>query len=212
MSSRNPVTPLAPLEFLQNHRRGSITDPSLHAGPTPPSFPGGPSASGISSPFRRPDSPATSFPSSAGHEPRRSFSQTRPLSPYKFGEASAQPGESPSAHLRRVLRSPSADTPDRRTPTQAMMVDSGREGGMERNGSAGESAADGFEPTRTLCLNLSRFLPASVYEQHRTGQRATTGWTSTGTRTRRNMGRMHAETAPAASRKRWTTRGGDSLW
>ena len=27
----SPVTPLAPLEFLQNQRRGSITDPSLHA-------------------------------------------------------------------------------------------------------------------------------------------------------------------------------------
>ena len=26
----SPVTPLAPLEFLQNQRRGSITDPSLH--------------------------------------------------------------------------------------------------------------------------------------------------------------------------------------
>lgn len=142
MSSRQtPITPLAPLEFLQNHRRGSITDPSLHAGPSPPTFAGGPAASSISSPFRRPDSPATSFPQPVGHESRRSFSQTRPLSPYKFGEASAQPGESPSAHLRRVLRSPSADTPDRRTPTQAMILDSGREGGQagaERNGSEGE--------------------------------------------------------------------------
>lgn len=33
-SRHSPVTPLAPLEFLQNHRRGSITDPSLHAAPT----------------------------------------------------------------------------------------------------------------------------------------------------------------------------------
>ncbi|RPD67134.1 hypothetical protein L226DRAFT_529526 [Lentinus tigrinus ALCF2SS1-7] len=149
MSSRQtPVTPLAPLEFLQNHRRGSITDPSLHAGPSPPTFAGGPAASSISSPFRRPDSPATSFPPPPGHEPRRSFSQTRPLSPYKFGEASAQPGESPSAHLRRVLRSPSADTPDRRTPTQAMMVDSGREGGQagaERNGSEALDRAKGSD-------------------------------------------------------------------
>src|ERR1700722_10483578 len=27
----SPVAPLAPLEYLQNQRRGSITDPSLHA-------------------------------------------------------------------------------------------------------------------------------------------------------------------------------------
>ncbi|KAI0347536.1 hypothetical protein BDW22DRAFT_1342308 [Trametopsis cervina] len=30
-SRHSPVAPLAPLEFLQNQRRGSITDPSLHA-------------------------------------------------------------------------------------------------------------------------------------------------------------------------------------
>ncbi|KAI0750850.1 hypothetical protein C8Q80DRAFT_1306939 [Daedaleopsis nitida] len=132
-SRQNPVTPLAPLEFLQNQRRGSITDPSLHAGPHPPTFPvAGPS--GISSPFRRPESPATSFPSSASHESRRSFSQSRPLSPYKFGDASSQPIESPNAHLRRLLRSPSAETVDRRTPTQTMAVDNAREG-LERNGS-----------------------------------------------------------------------------
>ncbi|KAM5532308.1 hypothetical protein V8D89_005999 [Ganoderma adspersum] len=126
-SRQTSITPLAPLEFLQNQRRGSITDPSLHAGPNPPTFPAGPTASSsISSPFRRPDSPATSFPSSAPRESRRSFSQSRPLSPYKFGDASPQPNESPNANLRRLLRSPSAET-DRRTPTQAMAVD-GREG------------------------------------------------------------------------------------
>jgi len=31
-----PVTLLAPLQFLQSHRRGSITDPKLHAAPKPP--------------------------------------------------------------------------------------------------------------------------------------------------------------------------------
>lgn|ERR1700722_141370 len=30
----SPIAPLAPLEYLQNQRRGSITDPSLHAAPT----------------------------------------------------------------------------------------------------------------------------------------------------------------------------------
>ncbi|KAI0759923.1 hypothetical protein BC629DRAFT_1584256 [Irpex lacteus] len=33
-SRHSPVSPLAPLEFLQNQRRGSITDPSLHAAST----------------------------------------------------------------------------------------------------------------------------------------------------------------------------------
>ncbi|KAI0677525.1 hypothetical protein C8Q78DRAFT_1003083 [Trametes maxima] len=139
-SRQTPVTPLAPLEYLQNQRRGSITDPSLHAAPTPPAFSATQAGQpGISSPFRRPDSPATNFPPSSSHEHRRSFSQSRPLSPYKFGDASAQPGESPNAHLRRLLRSPSAETGDRRTPTQAPGgVDNGRDGSMhgttERNG------------------------------------------------------------------------------
>ena len=32
--SRPSPPPLAPLEYLQSQRRGSITDPSLHAGPS----------------------------------------------------------------------------------------------------------------------------------------------------------------------------------
>ena len=160
-SRQTAVTPLAPLEFLQNQRRGSITDPSLHAGPSPPTFQAGPSASSsVSSPFRRPDSPATSFPSSAPRESRHSFSQSRPLSPYKFGDASSQPSESPSANLRRLLRSPSAET-DRRTPTQAMTGDSGRErntpGAMERNGSEGEPVPGWCQTSRAVCLNVVRF-------------------------------------------------------
>lgn len=35
-SRLSPVTLLAPLQFLQSHRRGSITDPNLHATPNPP--------------------------------------------------------------------------------------------------------------------------------------------------------------------------------
>ncbi len=31
---QSPIAPLAPLEFLQTQRRGSITDPSLHAAKT----------------------------------------------------------------------------------------------------------------------------------------------------------------------------------
>ena len=135
---QNQVTPLAPLEFLQNQRRGSITDPSLHAA-SPPAFPSGQAGS----PFRRPESPATAFASSASHEHRRSFSQSRPLSPFKFGDASAQPADSPNSHFKRLLRSPSAEMGDRRAP---IPVDStARDGGPagpgpgERHGSEGES-------------------------------------------------------------------------
>ena len=176
-SRQTSITPLAPLEFLQNQRRGSITDPSLHAGPNPPTFPAGPAASSsISSPFRRPDSPATSFSSSAPRESRRSFSQSRPLSPYKFGDASPQPNESPNANLRRLLRSPSVDT-GRRTPTQAMAVD-GREGDRvgtaEHRESEGESALRSGQTRGTPRLNVAvRFpLPFMSIPRQGKGQRS----------------------------------------
>ncbi|KAH9943413.1 uncharacterized protein BXZ73DRAFT_97454 [Epithele typhae] len=140
-SRQNAVTPLAPLEYLQNQRRGSITDPSLHAASTP-SFPPGPAgSSSVASPFRRPESPPPSFPSSASHEPRRSFSQSRPLSPYRFGDASTHSSGSPSAHFRRLLRSPTPEPGDRR----AMAVDTNsREVGPgERNGSQAPDRAKG---------------------------------------------------------------------
>ncbi|KAI9000985.1 hypothetical protein BD414DRAFT_473273 [Trametes punicea] len=142
--------PLAPLEFLQNQRRGSITDPSLHAAPTSSTFSSGPAGQpAIASPFRRPDSPATNFPSPSSHEHRRSFSQSRPLSPYKFGDASAHPGESPNAHLRRLLRSPSLEMGDRRTPTQSMNAESTRDGStpgaVERSGSEVPDRAQGSD-------------------------------------------------------------------
>ena len=215
------VTPLAPLEFLQNQRRGSITDPSLHAGPHPPTFPGGPpGSSGITSPFRRPESPATSYPSSASHESRRSFSQSRPLSPYKFGDASAQPGESPNAHLRRVLRSPSAETVDRRTPTQAMAVDSAREGGTqglerERNGGEGELIRDRCATTGDGMSERSS-LPHPLYVQFRTGQRAATTWMSTRTSMRNSMAKKEVgtrgRTRAPGTWKTWTTTAAGSLW
>ncbi|OBZ76596.1 hypothetical protein A0H81_04064 [Grifola frondosa] len=54
----SPITPLAPLEYLQNQRRGSITDPSLHAGPTPHSHLGTSTATASIPPsLRRPESP-----------------------------------------------------------------------------------------------------------------------------------------------------------
>ncbi|KAJ7890798.1 hypothetical protein B0H13DRAFT_2039849 [Mycena leptocephala] len=79
-SSRHSPPPLAPLEFLQNQRRGSITDPSLHATPR----------QNINSSFFRQD--------------KASLSEPRPASPYVFGSANHAPD---NTHLRKLLRSPS---------------------------------------------------------------------------------------------------------
>ncbi|OCH94078.1 hypothetical protein OBBRIDRAFT_789607 [Obba rivulosa] len=105
-SRHSPVTPLAPLEYLQNQRRGSITDPSLHAGPIPPSHPAT-ALNNLSSPFRHPEANPSATPSTSHEAPQHSpRAQPRPASPYKFGDAS---GDTSNAHLRRLLRSPSTD-------------------------------------------------------------------------------------------------------
>ncbi|KAJ7095387.1 hypothetical protein B0H15DRAFT_938070 [Mycena belliarum] len=75
------VAPLAPLEFLQNQRRGSITDPSLHAA-TP--------RQSVNSQFFRQD--------------KSNLSEPRPSSPYVFGSATHA---ADSAQLRNLLRTPS---------------------------------------------------------------------------------------------------------
>ncbi|KAF5370109.1 hypothetical protein D9758_001044 [Tetrapyrgos nigripes] len=77
------IPPLAPLEYLQTQRRGSITDPSLHAAKH-------------SQNFREPAAPTPSDPRDA----------PRPSSAYVFGDATPQT-ESPG--LRKILRSPSSD-------------------------------------------------------------------------------------------------------
>ncbi|KAJ7180089.1 hypothetical protein C8R43DRAFT_971586 [Mycena crocata] len=79
-SRHSPVAPLAPLEFLQNQRRGSITDPSLHATPR----------QSINAQFFRQD--------------KSSLSEPRPVSPYVFGSATHA---ADNAQLRKLLRSPS---------------------------------------------------------------------------------------------------------
>lgn len=104
-SSRHhsPVTALASLESLQQiQRRGSITDPYLHA------------ASKSSPNYRHQHdhySPAPSTaPSSANHDPtsKHYLPDPRPSSPYVFGDATAHSGE-PSSQLRKILHSPSSD-------------------------------------------------------------------------------------------------------
>ncbi|KAI0045306.1 hypothetical protein FA95DRAFT_1561258 [Auriscalpium vulgare] len=83
------IPPLAPLDYLQSQRRGSITDPSLHAAAH--------SRLPRSAVYTA-ASPDPSFdPPSASREPssKPAFFGSRPMSPYKFGDASSHsPGHS----------------------------------------------------------------------------------------------------------------------
>jgi hypothetical protein len=104
-SKHSSIAPLAPLEYLQNQRRGSITDPSLHA------------ATHNSTPkqnmqtFRQPE-PTASTLSGTSSAPQESNMKTnssdpRPSSPYVFGDATSNATD--NAHIRRLLRSPSTE-------------------------------------------------------------------------------------------------------
>lgn len=117
-SRHSPVAPLAPLEFLQNQRRGSITDPSLHAaGVSGVVSSGKPPSSRQQQP---PDPSATlgrlSPVSPRLHEyslDRDGAAKLQASPPYRFGEpSSAQPSVdhqgASSPNLRRLLRSPAA--------------------------------------------------------------------------------------------------------
>lgn len=103
-SKHSPIAPLAPLEYLQNQRRGSITDPSLHAASTS-------SAMKLNINYRmqfdQPSS-AVSGPSNQHDSNFKNHSlDFRPSSPYVFGDATVQ--SDPSQQLRKLLRSPSLD-------------------------------------------------------------------------------------------------------
>ena len=136
-SRHSPVTPLAPLEYLQNQRRGSITDPSLHAGPQSHSH----SVAGntLSPSFRHLDSgPGAGHPASpTPPDPHRrgSLAHPRPDSPYKFGDASAQP-DGAHGHGRRHLRSPSSDAMGKRTQRNGALssADGNSAGGSGEHG------------------------------------------------------------------------------
>ncbi|KAH6914904.1 hypothetical protein BKA70DRAFT_1257407 [Coprinopsis sp. MPI-PUGE-AT-0042] len=102
--SKSPA--LASLEYLQNQRRGSITDPSMHT-----------NASMRMNPLYRQlstsDQPnaESSGPSSSHHDPppfRGHPSDPRPASSYVFGDATIPPVDHPS-HLRKILHSPSTE-------------------------------------------------------------------------------------------------------
>lgn len=81
ISRHSPVISLPPLDYLQQHRRGSITDPSLHA---------------------------ASANSSAGS---RQIDGPRPAANYTFGDGGSftHNSESSSKQMRKILRSPSAE-------------------------------------------------------------------------------------------------------
>src|SRR5215471_9030228 len=75
------VSPLAPLEYLQNQRRGSITDPSLHATPNPNPISSRP-RQGSSATFQA--SVPTSHTTSGSNNKQTSLDH-RPTSPFVFG-------------------------------------------------------------------------------------------------------------------------------
>ncbi|KAI0068845.1 hypothetical protein BV25DRAFT_1910585 [Artomyces pyxidatus] len=94
------VPPLAPLDYLQSQRRGSITDPSLHAS-NPPHL------------SRSTPGPSTRFDShSTLRDPpfKPGPSLSRPMSPYKFGEGSSHlPDHSDHPHTQSTARRGSVD-------------------------------------------------------------------------------------------------------
>lgn len=87
-----PSSDLAPLEYLQQHRRGSITDPSLHA--ASPNANLGHSNTTLSAPSR---SGTPSSKSTPAHEQNGVTPQdSRPAPSYVFGDATPRPGNTGS--------------------------------------------------------------------------------------------------------------------
>jgi hypothetical protein len=87
------VPPLAPLEYLQNQRRGSITDPSLHAASS-----------------NTHTNPATTNHHNAPH----------PASPYVFADAATRNKDNQILQNRKVLHSPSHDGAQERDVIRSM--------------------------------------------------------------------------------------------
>jgi len=85
--THSPVPPLAPLEYLQNQQRGSITDPALHA-----------ASSNI-----HPNTANTS-----------NHNAPRPASPYAVTDAMTRNRDHSIQQNHRGLHSPSYDEPQRR--------------------------------------------------------------------------------------------------
>jgi hypothetical protein len=107
--------PLAPLEYLQNQRRGSITDPFLHAHLHPTTQEASPKPAARSTTAQA--APEQDFPSRTKSAPL----VIRPSSPYVFGDATTKPARptNPPAdkNLRRLLHASPAP-PDAPAPYQ----------------------------------------------------------------------------------------------
>jgi hypothetical protein len=102
--------PLAPLLYLQTYRRGSITDPSLHATPMNSSIT-------LNTNYRLDQPGSTSSgPPSAHHDssPKNHLSDPRPASPYVFGDATPHITDN-SPQIRNLLRSPSIEQNNNRS-------------------------------------------------------------------------------------------------
>ncbi|KAG6821276.1 hypothetical protein H0H93_002386 [Arthromyces matolae] len=89
LSTRLSPPPLAPLQYLQNQRRGSITDPSLHTA----------SNIKLNTAYR----PGIEQPSSASSGASSAQQDMRPISPYVFGHATPHGGAEMA--IRNLLRS-----------------------------------------------------------------------------------------------------------
>lgn len=109
----SPIAPLAPLEYLQNQRRGSITDPSLHAASMN-------SNSKLNTNYRQQPEPTSASSGSTHNESslKSHTSDPRPASPYVFGDATSHSTDS-NSQIRKLLRSPSNDHPHKR-PASAL--------------------------------------------------------------------------------------------
>jgi hypothetical protein len=112
----SPVLPLAPLAYLQTQRRGSITDPSLHAATSNSSL-----KQSLNSQFLKQHPEVAS--SSVSDSFVKHANEPRPASPFVFGDASS----SHNPQLRRLLRSPSFDNDLSRPSTNSSQ---GSEEGM----------------------------------------------------------------------------------
>lgn len=140
---RHPsVKPLAPLELLQNQRRGSITDPSLFSSPF------GSSSTNFGSKtlpaLRHTDSPlGTSAPSTSQNSANcMAAVLPRPASPYKFGDASTRQDSGPNDRDKDGMnRSPSTEPPEEHTAgSKARNSESGQaHQSRDRHHIAGES-------------------------------------------------------------------------
>jgi hypothetical protein len=102
-SRHSPIAPLAPLEYLQNQRRGSITDPSLHAAAT-----NNMNHSHVNHhAFRQTETSGTTLPFHDSVQ-RISSADLHTNPSYTFGETATQ-------QFRKLLRSPSIEGDDAHT-------------------------------------------------------------------------------------------------